>query len=290
LAQNELHALEDFVLYIMRKSLAQLQEVLAGQYRVDRVLGRGGMATVYLAADLVRDVPVAIKVLRPELSSILGPTRFHREIEILTRLRHPNILPIQDARETGPFIYYVMRYVAGDSLQTLLAREGPLPLERMLAIARDLAAAIDYAHGEGVLHRDIKPGNVLLDKDRALVCDFGVARAIEVAGGESVSSSGLIIGTPAYMSPEQATSGQLSQRSDIYALGCVLYEMLAGEPPFTGASSQAIIARQLNERPRSLCVVRPDLPTPVELAVLAALEKEPGKRPGSAGLLVAMLP
>ncbi len=273
----------------MRKSLADLQAALTGQYRVGRVLGRGGMATVYLAVDQERDVPVAIKVLRPELASMLGPTRFHREIEILTRLRHPNILPILDARETGPFLYYVMPYVAGDSLQTLLAREWPLPLERTLAIARDLAAAIDYAHSEGVLHRDIKPGNVLLDQDRALVCDFGVARAIEVAGGESLSSSGFIVGTPAYMSPEQATSGELDQRSDIYALGCVLYEMLSGEPPFTGASSQAIIAKQLGERPRSLHTVRPHLSPAVERAVFSALEKDPSRRPMSAGRLLEMI-
>ncbi len=273
----------------MRTSLTELQDALTGQYRLDRVLGRGGMATVYLAEDQRRGQPVAIKVLRPELASMLGPTRFHREIEILTRLRHPNILPILDSLETGPFLYYVMPYVSGDSLQTLLEREGPLPLDRVLGIARDLAAAIDYAHSQGVLHRDIKPGNVLLDASRALVCDFGVARAIEVAGGESVSSSGLIVGTPAYMSPEQATSGELDQRSDIYTLGCVLYEMLAGEPPFTGASSQAIIARHLSDHPRSIRVVRPEVPIHLEQAVLAALAKSPETRPGSAAKLVGLM-
>ena len=273
----------------MRKSFADLREALAGRYHVDRVLGRGGMATVYLAENRETGVSVAIKVLRPELVSILGPTRFHREIEILTRLRHPNILPILDSDDRGPFLYFVMPYVAGDSLEALVQREGPLPVDRVLEIARDLAAAIDYAHGEGILHRDIKPGNVLLEKQRALVCDFGIARAIETASEEPISSSGLVIGTPAYMSPEQAISGQLDRRSDIYALGCVLYEMLAGEPPFTGASYQAIIARQLGDKPRSLRVVRPDLPPAVELAVLSALQKDPSERPASAGLLLGEL-
>jgi serine/threonine protein kinase len=273
----------------MRKSFADLREALAGRYHVDRVLGRGGMATVYLAENRETGVSVAVKVLRPELASILGPTRFHREIEILTRLRHPNILPILDSDDRGPFLYFVMPYVAGDSLEALVQREGPLPVDRVLEIARDLAAAIDYAHGEGILHRDIKPGNVLLEKQRALVCDFGIARAIETASEEPISSSGLVIGTPAYMSPEQAISGQLDRRSDIYALGCVLYEMLAGEPPFTGASYQAIIARQLGDKPRSLRVVRPDLPPAVELAVLSALQKDPSERPASAGLLLGEL-
>jgi serine/threonine-protein kinase len=247
------------------------------------------MATVYLAENRETGVSVAVKVLRPELASILGPTRFHREIEILTRLRHPNILPILDSDDRGPFLYFVMPYVAGDSLEALVQREGALPVDRVLEIARDLAAAIDYAHGEGILHRDIKPGNVLLEKQRALVCDFGIARAIETASEEPISSSGLVIGTPAYMSPEQAISGQLDRRSDIYALGCVVYEMLAGEPPFTGASYQAIIARQLGDKPRSLRVVRPDLPPAVELAVLSALQKDPSERPASAGLLLGEL-
>jgi eukaryotic-like serine/threonine-protein kinase len=273
----------------MRKSFADLREALADRYDMGRVLGGGGMATVYLAEDRETGVSVAIKVLRPELASILGPTRFRREIEILTRLRHPNILPVLNSDQTGPFLYYVMPYIAGDSLEALVEREGPLPLARVLEIARDLAAAIDYAHSQRILHRDIKPGNVLLEEHRALVCDFGIARAIETASEEPISSSGLVIGTPAYMSPEQAVSGELDRRSDIYALGCVLYEMLAGEPPFTGPTSQAIFGKLLNEQPRSLCVVRPTLPREIEAAVLKALEKDPERRPANAGLLVSLL-
>ena len=273
----------------MRKSFADLREALAERYQVGRVLGRGGMATVYLAEDGETGVPVAIKVLRPELASILGATRFHREIEILTRLRHPNILPILDSQETGPFLYYVMPYVSGDSLEARIQREAQLPLDLILHIARDIAAAIDYAHSEGILHRDIKPGNVLLEEHRALVCDFGIARAIEMASGESISSSGLVIGTPAYMSPEQSTSGEVNKRSDIYAFGCVLYEMLTGEPPFTGASFQAITARHISERPRSIRTVRPEVTLEMELAILAALAKEPYARPDSGARFVRLM-
>jgi serine/threonine-protein kinase len=247
------------------------------------------MATVYLAEDADTGELVAIKVLRRELSAILGATRFQREIEILTRLRHPRIVPVLDSREAGGRFYFVMPYISGQSLRARLLREGPLPLTDVLTMARDVATAIDYAHQNGVLHRDIKPENVLLEAGRALMCDFGVARAIEVAGSESFSSSGLVLGTPAYMSPEQAIGGEVERRSDVYALGCVLYEMLAGEPPFTGPTAQAIIARQLGDPPRSLAVVRPDLPPSMESAVFRALQKEPGERPGSAGLLVSLL-
>jgi eukaryotic-like serine/threonine-protein kinase len=274
----------------MRKSFADLREALANRYDVDRVLGGGGMATVYLAQDRETSVLVAIKVLRPELAAMLGPTRFRREIEILTRLRHPNILPILDSDETGPFLYYVMPYIAGDSLKALVEREGPLPLARVLQIVRDLAAAIDYAHGEGILHRDIKPENVLLEGNRGLVCDFGLARAIDRAALEPVSSSGLVIGTPAYMSPEQAMGEMdLGAACDIYALGCVVYEMLTGELPFSGPTSQSIIARQISEHPRSIRTVRPDVTPEMELAVLAALAKEPDARPGSGAAFIRLM-
>jgi serine/threonine-protein kinase len=247
------------------------------------------MATVYLAEDSDSGSSVAIKVLRRELTAILGATRFQREIEILTRLRHPRIVPVLDSRDAGGRLYYVMPYISGQSLRDKLVREGPLPLTEVMTLASDIATAVDYAHENGVLHRDIKPENVLLEAGRALMCDFGVARAIEVAGSESFSSAGLVVGTPAYMSPEQATGGEVDRRSDVYAFGCVLYEVLAGEPPFTGPTAQAIIARQLGGSPRSLAAVRPDLPPGMQSAVFRALELDPGKRPGSAGLLVSLL-
>jgi serine/threonine protein kinase len=273
----------------MKEDLPSLQAALGSRYRLSGELGHGGMATVYLAEDSDTGHPVALKVLRRELTAILGATRFQREIEILTRLRHPRIVPVLDSGDAGDRLYYVMPYISGQSLRDKLAREGPLPLTEVMTLASDIATAVDYAHENGVLHRDIKPENVLLEAGRALMCDFGVARAIEVAGSESFSSAGLVVGTPAYMSPEQATGGEVDPRSDVYAFGCVLYEVLAGEPPFTGPTAQAIIARQLGGSPFPLATVRPDLPPGVQSAVFRALAMEPGDRPGSAGLLVSLL-
>ena len=267
----------------MTAELASVRAALEPRYRVLAELGRGGMARVYLAEDLVRRAQVAVKVLRPELAAILGATRFRREVEILRRLHHPNIVPLLDSSEAGSRLFYVMPFIAGDSLKARLAVEGPLPVDDALAIGRDMAGAIDHAHGQDLLHRDITPANVLLHGGRALICDFGIARAIQTAGGESFSSSGLVLGTPAYMSPEQATGGEVDRRSDIYSLGCVLYEMLAGEPPFTGASAQAILARKLGEPPRSLRVVRPDVPPVVENVIASMLAKEAHERPARAG-------
>jgi serine/threonine protein kinase len=273
----------------MREELQSLQEALGNRYQLSREIGHGGMATVFLAEDTERGMLVAVKVLRRELTAILGSTRFYREIEILSRLEHPNIVPVLDSRQAGARLYYVMPYISGDSVRGRLVRQGPFPLEEVIRIATDVAGAIDYAHAQGVLHRDIKPENVLLEGPRALVCDFGVARAIEVAGAESSSSSGLVVGTPAYMSPEQATGDEVDGRSDVYSLGCVIYEMLAGDAPFAGATAQAILARKLGERPRSLRTGRPDVTSDVEGAVLRALEKDPTRRPASAGLLVEMM-
>ena len=248
------------------------------------------MASVYLAEDREAGGPVAIKVLRPELAASLGATRFHREIEIATRLQHPNILPLLGSGELGGFLYYTMPYVAGDSLQALLEREGRLPLERVLAIAGDIAAALDYAHAHNVVHRDIKPPNVLLEGDRAMVCDFGVARAIVRSSTDQSSSSGLVFGTASYMSPEQATGqGEIDARSDIYALGCVIYEMLTGERVFGGPTPQAIIARHVSDPPRPIRTVRPEVSREMEAAVLAALAKDPNGRPQSGGQLVRRL-
>jgi serine/threonine-protein kinase len=273
----------------VKENLESLQAAVGTRYLLIREIGRGGMATVYLAEDTERGGPVAIKVLRRELTAILGATRFQREIEILSQLGHPNIVPVLDSRRAGAWLYYVMPFVAGDSVRSQLERHGPLPVEDVIRIATDVADAIDYAHHRGVLHRDIKPENVLLDGTRALICDFGVARAIEVAGDDSISSSGLVVGTPAYMSPEQASGGEASRASDIYALGCMLYEMLAGEPPFSGPTRQAILARQVTDPPRSLRVVRGDVTPVLEAGVFAALDKQPPRRPGTAAELVRRL-
>ena len=248
------------------------------------------MATVFMAESIADDRLVAVKVLRPEVARFLGPHRFQREVEILRRLHHPGIVPVLESGEAGALLYLVMPYVAGENLRMRLQREGQLPLPAVLDVARDVAAAVDYAHGRNVLHRDIKPENVLLAGSRSLVCDFGLARAIDRAALEPLSSSGLVIGTPAYMSPEQAMAQEtLGPACDIYALGCVLYEMLTGEPPFTGPTTQAVIARHLSQPPRSILTVRPDLPARVEAAVFAALAKTPGERPGSGAHMIDRL-
>jgi serine/threonine-protein kinase len=265
----------------MRES-RELPAILSDRYRLVEQVGRGGMATVYRADDRETGSRVAIKILRPELTAILGPTRFHREIEILGRLRHRNIVPLLDSSEAGANLYYVMPFVEGETLRARLARSGMLPLDEVLSITRQVADAIDSAHAQGVLHRDIKPANILLEAGRALICDFGVARAIEAAGSESFSSSGLIVGTPAYMSPEQATGAKVDRGTDIYALGCVVYEMLAGDPPFTGATAQAIMARQLAGVPRSIRTMRPELSIELERAVIKSLHRDPLKRPAAA--------
>jgi eukaryotic-like serine/threonine-protein kinase len=244
------------------------------------------MARVYRAEDRVRGGDVAIKVLRPELAAALGHERFLREIRILGRLHHPNILPLLDSGQGGGSLYFIAPYIAR-SLQRRLEQHGPLPLTEVARIARDVAAALDYARQQDVIHRDVKPGNVLLDEERAIVCDFGMARALEVAGGERLSSSsGFAIGTPAYMSPEQAMGGAIDARTDVYGLGCVLYEMLTGEPPFTGPTPQAILARSLAGEVRPVRTVRPEVPAVVEAAIGAALASDRDLRPRTAGELV----
>jgi eukaryotic-like serine/threonine-protein kinase len=259
-----------------------IREALGGRYHIRHEIGHGAMATVFLAEAQETGNRVAVKVLQPELAAAVGPERFHREIEILTRLRHPRIVSVLDSDEAGGLLFLVMPYVAGENLRSRLQREGQLPTPMVLAIAGDVAAAIDYAHGQNVIHRDIKPENILLAGERALVCDFGLARAINRAAVEPVSSSGLVLGTPAYMSPEQAMGHEdLGPACDVYALGCVVYEMLTGDLPFTGPTPQAVIARQLTEPPRPIRTVRPDLTARVEAAVMAALAKDPFERPRS---------
>ena len=216
---------------------------------IDRELGRGGMATVYLARDEKHDRPVALKLLHPDLGSTLGAERFLREIRLTARLDHPHILPVLDSGETLGRLWYTMPYVEGETLRDRLRREPQLPVDDALAVVREVADALEYAHRHGIIHRDIKPENILLADGHARVADFGVARALQAAGGESLTATGLAIGTPAYMSPEQATSDVVDQRSDVYALGCVLHEMLAGEPPFTGSTPQAVIAKRMVQPP-----------------------------------------
>ena len=267
--------------------LETLRHHLGSRYRLLGEVARGGMARVYQAEDVARGGMVAIKVLRPELSAAMGQDRFLREIRILARLQHPNILPLVDS-SGGDNLYYVAPYIAGSSLQRRLEQEGPLPWHDIVRIARDVAAALDHAHAHDVIHRDVKPGNVLLDRERALVCDFGIARAVELAGGERLaSSSGFALGTPAYMSPEQATGGSFDHRCDIYSLGCVLFEMLTGEPPFGGPTAQAVLARSLAGEFRPVGTVRPDAPVTAEPAIRAALAREPEQRPRSAAELLA---
>jgi len=263
----------------MTDQLDRLTAVLADRYAIDRQLGAGGMATVYLAHDLKHDRNVAIKVLRPELAAALGTERFLQEIKIAANLQHPHILPLHDSGEADGFLYYVMPYVEGESLRGRLNREGQLPLDDALQITREVAAALSYAHNHDVIHRDIKPENVLLSAGEAVVADFGIARAITEAGGEHLTETGISIGTPAYMSPEQASGERhLDGRSDIYSLGCVLYEMLAGEPPYTAPTQQALLAKKLAEPLPRVSVVRERVPPSVELAVEQALAKVPADR------------
>jgi eukaryotic-like serine/threonine-protein kinase len=257
----------------------RLSAVLAGRYRIERELGRGGMATVYLAQDLKHHRQVAIKVLKRELAVALGPERFLREIEIAARLTHPNILPLHDSGEADGLFYYVMPFVEGESLRDRLERQKQLPLHETVEITRAVADALSHAHGLGIVHRDIKPENILFEAGHAVVTDFGIARAITQAAGEHLTATGIAVGTPAYMSPEQAAGARdLDARSDIYALGCVLYEMLSGQPPFTGRSAQAVLARHSVDPVLPLRTVRDTVPGALETVVLRALAKVPADR------------
>jgi serine/threonine-protein kinase len=262
---------------------ARLTAALSDRYRLDRELGQGGMATVYLAEDLRHGRRVAIKVLHPELSAVLGGERFLAEIKVTANLQHPHILGLIDSGEADGLLYYVMPYVAGESLRARLGRERQLPVEEALRLSREVASALDYAHRQGVVHRDIKPENILLQDGAALVADFGIALAVHQAGGSRMTQTGMSLGTPAYMSPEQAMGErEIGTRSDVYALGAMTYEMLAGEPPFTGPNSQAIVAKVLTEPAPMLRPKRPTVPAAAEAAILTALQKLPADRWGSA--------
>ena len=274
----------------MTAPLDRLRASLADRYDLEREVGRGGMATVYLARDRKHDREVAVKVVRPEISAVIGAERFLQEIRLTAHLQHPHILPLYDSGSVEGWLYHVMPYVAGESLRALLDRERQLSVERAIALTQALAQALDYAHRQGVIHRDLKPENVLLQDGQPLLADFGIALALAAAGGDRLTQSGISVGTPQYMSPEQAAGErQLDGRTDIYALGCLAYEMLAGVPPHTGPTAQAVIADTMTAEPRPLGVLRRSVPTHVESAIHRALEKVPADRFASASQFAGAL-
>jgi len=274
----------------VRESREHLTSALSDRYHIERELGQGGMATVYLAHDLKHDRKVALKVLKPELAAVLGADRFVQEIRTTANLQHPHILPLFDSGEADGFLYYVMPYVDGETLREKLDRETQLGVDEAVKIATEVADALDYAHRQEVIHRDIKPENILLHDGRPMVADFGIALALSAAAGGRMTETGLSLGTPHYMSPEQATAErQVTHRSDIYSLGCVLYEMLAGDPTHTGSSAQAIILKIIADSPRPVAELRKSVPPNVAAAVAIALEKLPADRFGSAAAFAGAL-
>ncbi len=270
--------------------IARVRKALSAEYAIERVVGEGGMATVYLATDLKHRRQVAVKVMRPELAATLGAERFLREVEIAAQLSHPHILPVHDSGNASGVLYYVMPYVEGESLHERIHRETSLPVDEALRITREVAEALAYAHARKIIHRDIKPANIMLSAGHALVADFGIARGVGAGGGAAITKTGLAVGTPQYMSPEQASgSAGVDARSDIFAVGCVLYEMLAGEPPFTGPTPQAIVMRSLTEAPRSLTASREGVSPAIEAVVTRALAKNPADRWQTAGEFASAL-
>ena len=261
----------------MPASIEQINARLPERYRVERQVGAGGMATIYLAHDLKHDRRVALKILNDELSATVGAERFLREVRFAARLTHPHILPLYDSGSVDELLYYVMPYVQGESLRDRLTREGRLPVAEALRLTAELGEALAYAHREGIVHRDIKPDNILLSEGHAVVADFGIARAID-AGDQRLTGTGIAIGTPDYMSPEQAAGERVDGRGDIYSLACVLYEMLAGQPPFTAASARAVIARHMTDPVPPLRTVRGTVAARVESAIERALAKDPADR------------
>ena len=258
---------------------SRLNAALEGRYRIERELGAGGMATVYLADDLRHERRVALKVLKPELAAVVGGERFLAEIKTTANLQHPHILPLFDSGQTDGFLFYVMPFIEGETLRERLDRERQLPLDEALEIATAVAGALQAAHEQGVVHRDVKPGNILLSRGQPLVADFGIALAVSASGGGRLTETGLSLGTPYYMSPEQATGDQhVGPASDTYALACVLFEMLAGEPPYTGSTAQAVLGKILQGAPVSATAVRRSVPAHVDAAIRKALEKLPADR------------
>ncbi len=257
----------------------KLNDALSGRYEILREIGAGGMATVYLARDVRHDRNVAVKVLNRELGAVLGTERFLSEIRVTANLHHPNLLPLFDSGESDGLLYYVMPFIDGDTLRGRLDRERQLPVDEAVRISVAVASALDYAHRQGVIHRDLKPENILLDDGQPTVADFGIALAVTKAGGERVTQSGLSLGTPQYMSPEQATGDRvIDARTDVYSLGAVTYEMFTGEPPHSGKTAQAVIARLMTDNPRPITTLRPTVPQHIEAAISCALEKLPADR------------
>lgn len=269
--------------------LPKLIAALEGRYTIERELGRGGMATVFLAHDLKHDRQVAIKVLHPELAATVGGGRFEREIRLLARLQHPHILGMFDSGQADGLLYYVMPFVKGESLRDRIEREGMLPIEDAIQITLEVNDALGYAHKQGIVHRDIKPENILLTGGHALVADFGIAKLAEEQGGQKLTQTGMSMGTPYYMAPEQSSGEPAGPTSDIYALGCVLYEMLAGEPPFTGKNAMQIMARHAMEQVPSVRIVRNVVPEEIENAIYIAMNKSPADRPQSAEQFAQLL-
>jgi serine/threonine-protein kinase len=268
----------------------RLAAALADRYAIERKLGEGGMAVVYLARDLKHDRPVAVKILHPDLAASIGADRFLREIQITARLSHPHILPLYDSGNAGGFLYYVMPYVEGETLSGLMEREKQLSFEEAIRITREVAEALAYAHSFGLVHRDIKPDNVLLSGGHAVVADFGIARAVSEAGGEKLTQTGMAVGTPAYMSPEQAAGeSEVSARSDIYSLGCVLYQMVVGQVPFTGSTPMAVMARHTMDAVPAPHIQRPTIPDDLEDIIYCAMAKAPADRYRTAQEMVEAL-
>jgi eukaryotic-like serine/threonine-protein kinase len=264
----------------MHEDVSRLVTALADRYLIGRQLGAGGMATVYLAEDVRHHRQVAVKVLRSDLTATLGAERFLREIEIAARLQHPHILPLLDSGEAGGFLFYVMPYVEGESLRDKLAREHELPVADAIRILHDVVDALSYAHQRGVVHRDVKPENILLSGRHAVVADFGIAKAVsEATGAHGLTTVGVALGTPAYMAPEQATAdASTDSRADIYAVGVVAFELLAGRPPFQGLTPQAVLAAHVTRAPEQVTELRPQVPPALAILVMRCLEKRPADR------------
>ena len=263
----------------MSDPITHLNTALEGRYAIERELGEGGMATVYLAEDLKHERKVALKLLKPELAALVGAERFLAEIKTTANLQHPHILPLHDSGDADGFLFYVMPYVEGESLRERLDREHQLPVDEAVTIATDVAGALQAAHDQGVIHRDIKPANILLSKGRPLVADFGIALAVSTAGGGRLTETGLSMGTPFYMSPEQAMGDrEIDARSDVYSLAAMLYEMLAGEPPYQGSSAQVILARIITSKAGPVSDERDTVPAHIDAALAKALNRTPADR------------